>query len=233
MRKTIFSLLENEHPTLASKSYHFLMVLTILISLYPLTIKEAGTLGLHIERFTSILFLLDYLLRLLTADYALKKGKLSFIYYPVTFLALTDLLSLLPVLSLFHQSLKLLKIIRLARLLRIFRFIRYSRNLQILLAVLQKQREALLIVGSLAIGYIFLSALLIFNLEPQTFPNFFDALYWATISLTTVGYGDIFAASFVGKVVTMISSLLGVAIVALPAGIITAGYMKEIQNLKN
>ena len=68
-----------------------------------------------------------------------------------------------------------------------------------------------------------------FNVEPETYNNFFDAIYWATVSLTTVGYGDIYAVSVIGKVITMISSLFGIAIVALPAGIITAGYMEEIR----
>lgn len=117
------------------------------------------------------------------------------------------------------------------RILRVFKFIRYSKNIQILTNVLKKQKDSLIIVGLLALGYIFISALIIFNVEPSTFPNFFDALYWATISLTTVGYGDIYVVSTTGKIITMISSFLGIAIVALPAGIITAGYMKEIKEL--
>ena len=72
------------------------------------------------------------------------------------------------------------------------------------------------------------SALVIFNVEPQTFDNFFEAIYWATVSLTTVGYGDIYPTSDIGRIITMISSVFGIAIVALPAGIITAGYMDEI-----
>lgn len=56
----------------------------------------------------------------------------------------------------------------------------------------------------------------------------FDAVYWATVSLTTVGYGDIYAVSTIGKVITMLSSVFGIAIVALPAGIVTVGYMEEI-----
>ena len=168
---------------------------------------------------STIIFSIDYVLRLVTADYKLEKGKLSFFLYPFTFLALADLLCILPSLFLLNNS------------LRLFKFIRYSKNIQILTNVLKKQKDSLMIVGLLALGYIFISALIIFNVEPSTFPNFFDALYWATISLTTVGYGDIYAVSTTGKIITMISSFLGIAIVALPAGIITAGYIKEIKEL--
>ena len=164
-------------------------------------------------------FIIDHILRLLTADYKLEKGKISFLLYPFTFMALADLLCILPSLFLLNNS------------LRLFKFIRYSKNVQILTNVLKKQKDSLIIVGLLALGYIFISALIIFNVEPSTFPNFFDALYWATISLTTVGYGDIYAVSTTGKIITMISSFLGIAIVALPAGIITAGYMKKIKEL--
>ena len=65
-------------------------------------------------------------------------------------------------------------------------------------------------------------------LEPETFPTFFDAVYWATVSLTTVGYGDIYASTIIGRIITMISSVFGIAIVALPVGIVTAGYMEEL-----
>lgn len=87
-------------------------------------------------------------------------------------------------------------------------------------------------VGVLAIGYIFVSARIVFNIEPDTFSTFFDAIYWANVSLTTVGYGDIYAVSFADKIITVLSALMGTAIVALPAGIITAGYMDEIRKLE-
>lgn len=83
-----------------------------------------------------------------------------------------------------------------------------------------------------ALGYVFISALVIFNVEPETFSSFFDALYWATVSLTTMGYGDIYPVSTFGRIVTMLSSFIGIAIVALPAGIITAGYMEELEEKK-
>lgn len=195
------------------------MFLTIIVSLIPLTTKSHTGIFMWSDFVSTIIFIIDYILRLVTADYKLEKGKFSFFLYPFTFLALADLLCILPSLFLLNNS------------LRLFKFIRYSKNVQILTNVLKKQKDSLIIVGLLALGYIFISALIIFNVEPSTFPNFFDALYWATISLTTVGYGDIYAVSTTGKIITMISSFLGIAIVALPAGIITVGYMKEIKEL--
>ena len=213
------------------KAYDVLMFLTIIVSLIPLTTKSHTGIFMWLDFVSTIIFIIDYILRLLTADYKLGKGKLSFFLYPFIFLALADLLCILPSLFLLNNSLRLFKILRMLRILRVFKFIRYSKNVQILTNVLKKQKDSLIIVGLLALGYIFISALIIFNVEPSTFPNFVDALYWATISLTTVGYGDIYAVSTTGKIITMISSFLGIAIVALPAGIITAGYMKEIKEL--
>lgn len=102
-----------------------------------------------------------------------------------------------------------------------------------LINIFKEQRQAMITVCVIALGYILISALVIFNVEPHTFHNYFDAVYWAAISLTTVGYGDIYAISTVGRVITMISSIFGIAIVALPAGIITAGITKQISNKSN
>ena len=83
-------------------------------------------------------------------------------------------------------------------------------------------------VATVAFGYVLISALIIYNVEPDSFNTFFDAVYWATISLTTVGYGDLYPVSTIGRIVAMISSFFGIAIIALPSGIITAGYLAEI-----
>lgn len=80
----------------------------------------------------------------------------------------------------------------------------------------------------MAVAYIFISAIVIYNVEPDSFNTFFDAFYWATISLTTVGYGDIYPVTPIGRCVTMISSLIGIAINALPSSVITAGYLEEV-----
>lgn len=186
----------------------------------------------YIDIITVVIFIADYLLRLITADYKLEKGIKSFLLYPLTPMAIIDLLSIMPSISLLNSGFRVLKIFRLFRTFRVFRVFkafRYSKNISIIINVFKRQKDSLTVVCVLAIGYILVFALIVFNVEPDTFPTFFDAIYWATVSLTTVGYGDIYAVSGAGKIITMISALFGIAIVALPAGIVTAGYMDEIK----
>ena len=236
MRKRIFEIIEvSEDNDKYSKIYDAFMMITICISIFPLAFKNQTVLFNAIDKVAAFIFIVDYILRLSTADYKLKKGVISFAMYPFSFMAIVDLLTILPSVIIVNNSLKLLKIFRFFRTFRVFRVFksfRYSKNIQMFLNVFRKQRESLTVVCVLAIGYIFISALVIFNVEPETFNNFFDAIYWATVSLTTVGYGDIYAVSIAGKVITMISSVFGIAIVALPAGIITAGYMGELNKDK-
>lgn len=146
-------------------------------------------------------------------------------------MAIIDLLSILPSVALLNKGFKFLRIFRLIRALRVFRVfkaLRYSKSFRIIITVFKKQKESLLAVLSLAFAYILISALIIYNVEPDSFDTFFSAVYWATVSLTTMGYGDIYPVTMIGRIVTMVSSLFGIAIIALPAGIITAGYMNEI-----
>ncbi|WP_049946090.1 ion transporter [Butyrivibrio sp. WCD2001] len=180
----------------------------------------------------SIVFIIDYILRWITADYKLgKKSVTSFIKYPFTPMAIIDLLSILPFITYLDKSLRILRIFRFIktlRMFRIFRTIRYSGSMEILVAVMKESKRALLEVASLAVGYVFVSVLVVFSVEPESFKTFFDAIYWATVSLTTVGYGDIYPVTTVGRTVAMFSSVFGIAIVALPSGIVTAGYLNAL-----
>jgi voltage-gated potassium channel len=122
-----------------------------------------------------------------------------------------------------------LRITRLLRSFRILKIFKISKSIQLLTSVLKREKNALISFAILASGYIFITALLIFNIEPETFNTFFDAIYWATISLTTVGYGDTSAVTVMGKIITMISSLFGIALIAMPASIITTGLLEELK----
>ena len=210
-------------------------MVVIFISLIPLAFKRQTDYFVIIDNVCVTIFIIDYFLRVITADLKKKKGVISFFIYPFTPMAIIDLLSILPSIAILNNGFKLLKIFRLMRTFRIFRIfkaVRYSKNILLIIKVLKRQKDSLLVVLGLALGYVMVSALIIFNVEPQTFDTFFDAIYWATVSLTTMGYGDIYPVSMAGQVITMLSAILGIAIVALPASIITTGYMEEINEQK-
>jgi voltage-gated potassium channel len=236
MRERIFQIIEvGEEDDKLSRAYDFFMMATIIISIIPLWSHEDLVAFNNIDKITVSLFIVDYILRLITADLKLKRGVISFLLYPFTLMALIDLLSILPSLTVLRRGFRLLKIFRLMRtfkVFRIFKAFRYSKNITMIVNVFKKQKDSLLVVCGFAIAYILISALVIFNAEPETFPTMYDAIYWATISLTTVGYGDVYATSSVGKFITMVSAVLGIAIVALPAGIIIAGYQEELAEVK-
>ena len=206
-------------------------VMTVLIvaSLVPLCFKDSNPALEVVEYVCVVVFILDYLARWVTADLKLGKGALSFVIYPFTPMAIIDLLSILPVFLALNDALRTLRVLRLFRAARAFKLIRYSRSASAISAVFEKQRQALLAVLCFAIAYILVSALVVFNVEPDTFRTFFDAVYWAVVSLTTVGYGDLYPSTDVGRTIAMISSLMGVAVVALPSGIITAGMFDELR----
>lgn len=237
MRKRIFEIIEvGDENDRMSQIYDVFMLIVIVISIIPLWTHAEHSAFEIIDGVTVTIFIIDYILRLITADYKLQKGFVSFAVYPFTVMALVDLVSILPSLTIMQQGFKLLRIFRLFRTIKVFRVFkvfRYSKSIRIITNVFKKQKDSLLAVCGLAIAYVIISALVMFNAEPETFNSMFDAIYWATISLTTVGYGDMYAVSTIGKIITMISAFLGIAIVALPAGIIMSGYSEELKNEKN
>ena len=236
LRQRIYEIIEvSEDNDKLSSIYDIIMMISIIISIIPLCTHENYFVFGIIDKVTVIIFIGDYILRILTAAKKLRRGALSFFLYPFTPMALVDLLSILPSLTVLAKGYRLLKIFRLLRtfkVFRVFKAFRYSKNINMVINVFRKQKDSLMVVGGFAIGYILISALVIFNAEPETFETMYDAIYWATISLTTVGYGDVYATTTIGKFITMISAVLGIAIVALPAGIIIAGYQDELEEIK-
>lgn len=234
MRKRIYEVIEkaNEQDQI-SALYDFSMIILIILSLIPLAFKSENLLFAVLDKITVAVFGVDYLLRWITADFKFESSSIkSFVKYPFSPMAIIDLLSILPSLIIINNSLKVLRVLRMVRTMRVFRIfkaMRYSKSFEIIGNVLKSSKESLVAVCTLSGAYIIISALIIFNVEPDSFNSFFDAVYWATVSLTTVGYGDIYPVSTLGRIITMLSSVFGIAIVALPAGIITAGYMSELE----
>ncbi|MBO7460466.1 MAG: ion transporter [Bacteroidales bacterium] len=244
-RAKLLSIIEpsyDKNTPFISHLYDIFMFLMIVISLIPLMYRGESIMFYLFEKISVSAFIVDYILRWITADikYPEKKKWVAFVTYPFTVIAIIDLLSILPALGLLHRSLKALRVIRVFMLVRIIRLIRYMKRIWTLLYVLKKERVVLLTVLAIAMFYIFATALIMYNVEMYrelpdgslVFESFLDALYWSTTTLTTIGYGDIYPVSDVGKIITIISSILGVAIIALPTGVITAGYLDELRKYR-
>lgn len=237
-RNRLFEIIEKgTQDDKVSLLYDAIMLTAIVASIIPLTFINTYPIFTYIEYVTLCIFILDYLFRWFTADLKLNKGWKSFLMYPFSAMALVDLLSILPGLNVLNSGFKIFRLTRLFKIIRIFKFLRYSEKIAILVRVLRKEQSVLLSVLLISIFYVFVTALVMFNAEPHinpetgtaTFTNFFDALYWATVTLTTVGYGDLCPVTNIGRFVSMLSSLFGVAIIALPSGVITASYLDELR----
>ena len=242
LREEIYKVVEPRNKEkYASRVYDYAMLIAIAIGILPLMFRTQYKLFWYFDLISGLCFIADYILRWVTADYVSKRNKVAaFAVYPFTPMAIIDLLSILPIFNLLGPTFKVFRVSRLLKLLRIIKVIRYFEPLEIIVTVIHKQSSVLLTVLSLAIFYIFITALIMFNAEelvnPETgkylFNDFFDAFYWAACTLTTVGYGDLYPISNTGRVISIISSMVGIAIIALPSGIITAGYMDEFRNRK-
>ncbi|MDE6812080.1 MAG: ion transporter [Muribaculaceae bacterium] len=242
LQRKIFDLINRDRKgMLASKIYDWYMLLMIIASIVPLMFIEEYPVFIVIEYVTVTAFIIDYILRWFTSPIQLKEGWVSYIIYPFTPMAIIDLLSILPGLNILSPEFKLLRLTRLLKIIRLLKIFRYSDKITMFLRVLRKERQVLLSVLMLAIFYIFITALVMFNAEPhinpnngtETFHSFFDALYWATVTLTTVGYGDLCPVTDIGRIVSMLSALFGVAIIALPSGVITASYLEELRHARH
>lgn len=234
-RKKLYDFVEAESDTLITKLYEWLMMIMITISIVPLAFREQNLLFEVFDKTAVSFFIIDYILRWFTADYKMPNRKkwLAFLFYPFTPFAIVDLLSIVPSFTFFSNAFKLFRLSRLLKILRVFRFIHYSKNVVILIKVLRKERHILFSVFLIAVAYIVTTALIMFNIEDsEMFHDFFDALYWATTTLTTVGYGDIYPGTDLGRIISMISAILGVAVIALPSGVITASYLEELREAK-
>ncbi|SFB99548.1 ion transporter [Butyrivibrio sp. YAB3001] len=218
----------------SSRAYDLLMTTAVIVGLIPLTLKKDNSFTVWIEILTTFIFSIDYVSRICTADYKMGyKSFKAYIAYIFTPLAIFDFLSLVPIIYLFSPVKSAIGLLRLFRVFRVLKLIRYSKTAVVIANVLRKVKKQLLAVLILIVIYIFVSAMLIFQLEPDLFNSFFDAIYWATISITTIGYGDIYPTTNVGRLITMVSALMGVAVIALPSGMITAAYIGEVSRKKS
>lgn len=231
--KKLYDFYENDTRSIIKKFYMILDVVFIIISIIPLMFQLSVNNVLYIEVVTVTYFIIDYLLRFSISKDKYKRGYFSYILYVISFYAVIDILAIIPVFLAINPAFKSLRVIRLIKTFRFFKIFKYSNSISILVKVFKKEASLLITVFVIALIFVFISALMIYQFEhlyqPDAFRNFFDAIWWSFATLTTVGYGDIYPISTEGRLIAVIVSFFGIAIVALPSGIIAAGLIDEIK----
>lgn len=247
-RKRVFEIIEvGNDLDYVSRAYDFLNAFVIIINLVVsimLTFTELtqkyGTLLQIAEAFTVTFFGIDYVLRIWTARYLYPEIKESHAVreYALSFTGIVDLLSFLPYyLPVFFPSGTVaFRMIRIIRIFRLFRINAYYDSLSVITAVIKGKSQQLIssvfIISILMIA----SSLCMYSIEheaqPEVFTNAFSGIWWAASTLLTVGYGDIYPITTMGKLFGIFIAFLGVGMVAIPTGIISAGFVDQYTTFK-
>lgn len=249
LKQKIFLLIDNEKGN--KKGDYFveylisglilLNVIAIFLESYKSINAKYSGLFYGIEMVSIVIFSIEYILRIWVADLQYPtlspiKARLKYIF---SFLGLVDLLSILPFYLpyLITIDLRVMRVLRLLRLLRLLKLNRHSKSLKLIGTVLKNTKNDILVTVFMVFILLVLASTLMYSLEneaqPEAFENIGQALWWAVATLTTVGYGDIYPITGLGKLLSGVIALLGIGIVALPTGIISSAYIDEVQKQKS
>lgn len=248
MKRYLFEVIQPDcGDSLASRLFDWTITALILVSVvivFAVTFDLPEGLAdalLQVERAASLVFTVEYLLRILTADLLYPKqgafaARVRYMFSPM---AIVDLLAVLPFwLPMFLPcSMLVLRVLRLLRLLRILKLNRYFNAVKSIGDVLSDRRRELF--GSLffVVLLMLVSSLLMYSAEheaqPMVFRNAFSGLWWAVCTVTTVGYGDIYPVTALGRVLGAAIALSGIAALAIPTGIVTAGLTERLARRKD
>lgn len=242
----VFEIIEkaNENDT-ASKVFDYMILLLITLNVLAVIAESFNEIATSyyiflkvFETISVLIFSVEYLLRLWTADIKYKNRNISKyksrIKYILSFMALIDLFAVLPFYlpMIIAVDLRFLRMIRISRMMRIFKYNRYSKALNLITKVIKEKAEELVATIFIMCFLILIASTLIYYIEsevqPEAFPNIVAAFWWAVATLTTVGYGDVYPVTAMGKFLAGIIAILGIGFVALPTGIISSGFMNEI-----
>lgn len=194
-----------------------------------------------IEVVSVVIFTIEYILRVWTSDllYPQLSPFKARLKYTFSFMALIDLIAILPfyIPFVFQIDLRVLRLLRVVRLFRVFKINRYTSALSTIGNVFKRKKSQLLSSVIVVFLLMIIASVLMYNAEhdaqPEVFTNAFSALWWAIVTITTVGYGDIYPVTALGKVLGTVIAILGIGLIAVPTGIISAGFMETIGSGKN
>ena len=248
IRQRVFLIVdENNKKETASRIFNISIVVLIILNVIAIILESFQDLKDLYEKqfyifevFSVAIFTIEYILRLWTAKYKYPdknevNALLTYIFSPY---ALIDLFAILPFYLpfLIHADLRFIRIFRLFRITRIFKLGRYSKSLKLIIEVFKEKKSDLGVTIFVTFILLVIASTIMYYLEhdkqPQAFPNIIASFWWAIATLTTVGYGDVYPITGWGKFISSIIALLGIVVIALPTGILSAAFMDKIKDEK-
>jgi voltage-gated potassium channel len=246
IKKTIFSVLEgqSDYPKL-TKVINLIIVSLVFLNVFAVVIQTEKTIAVEynglfvvLETISVAIFTIEYVLRIwiCTVHRSFSKpitGRLKYMFSPM---AIIDLLAILPFYLLFFTivDFRFITILRFFRLLRIFKLRRYSHAMHTLGRVIVDKKEELIINFVTILVLLVLSSSLMYYIEHESQPKQFSSIpatmWWSVSTLTTVGYGDMVPVTPFGKLLSACIAMLGIAMFALPAALLSSGFTEHIKN---
>ena len=249
MKKKIYNLVEKgSHGSRFNLLFDYLIIVLIILNVIAIAIDTITGLSTSFQKslkyfeIISIgIFTIEFLMRVYVSDIThparTKGGSIpKFIASPF---GLIDLLAILPfyIPFIIKVDLQFLRILRLIRFFRIFKISRYNSTLKLIRDVIKEKRAELGMTVFIAALFLLISAFLIYHVEnpvqPDKFPDIFSSLWWAIATLTSIGHGDIYPITSIGKIINGLVAVLGIGLIALPTGILSAGFVEKIKQSKN
>ncbi len=250
LKKKIFNIIQiGDKSNRISRVFDIFITITIVLNIlvtFAQTFDELSriTMGLKaIEYVTLGIFCVEYVLRIWTAEYLYpnigrRQAKLRFL---ISFDGVIDLLTIVPVF--FLSGFVIFRMLRVARIFHLFRLNAKYDSFNVITTVLYEKRNQIISSVFIVLILMLASSLCMYSVEhdtqPDVFRNAFSGVWWSMSTLLTVGYGDIYPVTTLGRVMAICIAYLGVGAVAIPTGIISAGFVEQYQrksslsNLKN
>ena len=243
-KKRIFDIIQiGKRDDFVSRAFDLFIVAAIFANIAVLfleTFEEAAPYAaiLHgIEVATIVIFCIEYLLRIWTAEfmYPDKSRVKAVLRFLVSFDGIVDLCTILP--FFFLSGFIALRMLRVVRILHLFRINAYYDSFNVITSVLKEKKNQLISSIFIILMLMLASSLCMYSAEhevqPEVFQNAFSGIWWSMSTILTVGYGDIYPITIMGQAMAILISFLGVGVVAIPTGIISAGFVEQYTQLQN
>lgn len=243
-KKRIFDIIQiGQREDLASRAFDLFIVAVILVNIAVLFLETFDAAKAYsrvlytVELITIIIFGIEYLLRIWTAEYLYpdrSKGR-AVLRFLVSFEGIVDLCTILP--FFFLTGFIVFRMLRVVRIFHLFRINAHYDSINVIASVLIEKRNQLISSIFIILVLMMASSLCMYSAEhavqPEVFENAFSGIWWSMATILTVGYGDIYPVTILGRGMAIVISFLGVGAVAIPTGIISAGFVEQYTQLQN